>query len=341
MKSVVKLEKGAGAVFMDSPMPVIKDDEMLVKVLATSICGSDRDIYDWAASKHGLPLPVIMGHEFFGEVIELGSRVTGFAKGDRISSDSHLPCGECYLCRTGKPHLCMKRGILGHQKDGCFAEYIALPAAAAVKMAPDTDPKLGALMEPMGVVYHAASVTPLSGKSVLVMGVGALGYMMIDAAKMLGASRVIACSTSDEKLKKVLAENADFGINSRTEDVALKVKEYTNGIGADVVFEMSGIVSLYNLAIDSCAYQGTIVCVGVPSEDVVIPDYFDRVMKKEIVIKASFGRLMFETWELMADLLDSKKLDPARYVGGCYALEDYEKGIEASRGCLGRIILIP
>ena len=165
MKAVVKAKPGVGLELWDREMPKIEPDEMLVKVLAAGICGSDRDIYNWRASKQGIPLPMTIGHELFGEVVELGSQVQGFEVGDRISSDSHMPCGTCYLCRTGKPHLCMKRGVLGNQKNGCFAEYLALPAVAAVKMPKDTKPEFGALMEPMGVVYHAASVTPLSGKS--------------------------------------------------------------------------------------------------------------------------------------------------------------------------------
>lgn len=341
MKAIVKKEPGLGAVLMDMPVPKIQPDELLVKVLATGICGSDRDIYEWKESKHGLPLPVIMGHELFGEVVEVGSMVTGYEPGDRISSDSHMPCGECYLCRTGHPHLCMKRGILGHEKDGCFAEYLALPAVAAFRMPRDTKPEYGALMEPMGVVYHAASRTPLSGKRVLILGLGALGYIMLGAARLLGASRVIVCSTNDEKLRKCRDEGADFVINSRTENVAEKVLEYTDGVGADVVFEMSGAQALLNTGIDAAAFGGKIVAVGVPNGDVVIPDFFGRAGKKELSILTTFGREFYETWELMRDLLETGKLDPSKYVGDIFPLEDFEKGFEAAKKCMGRVILIP
>ena len=341
MKAVVKAKPGVGLELWEREMPKIEPDEMLVKVLAAGICGSDRDIYNWRASKQGIPLPMTIGHELFGEVVELGSQVQGFAVGDRISSDSHMPCGTCYLCRTGKPHLCMKRGVLGNQKNGCFAEYLALPAVAAVKMPKDTKPEFGALMEPMGVVYHAASVTPLSGKSVMVMGMGALGYMMIDAAKNLGASRVIICSTSDAKIKQALAENADFGVNSKTEDVVAKCMEFTNGHGVDVVFEMTGIPALYNMSLDCMAYGGELVAVGTPSEDIVIPKFFDRVGKKELVLRATFGREMYQTWELMFDLMDIGKLKPEKYVGAVLPMTDFEKGFELAKTCLGRIVLIP
>jgi len=341
MKAIVKTERAVGAKLMDMPMPSLKPDELLVKVYASGICGSDRDIYEWKASKHGLPLPVIMGHEFFGEVVELGSAVTGFKRGDYVAADSHMPCGKCHLCKTGLDHLCMERGILGHQKDGCFAEYIALPEVAAIKMPEGTRPEHGALMEPMGVVYHAASRVSLSGKKVLVMGIGALGYMMADAVKLLGASRVIVCSTSDDKIKKCLDGGADFGINSRSEDAVAKVKEYTDGSGADVVFEMSGAVSLFNLGIDCCAYGGTMVSVGVPNEDVVIHNYWGRVMQKQIRLDSSFGREFYETWELMADLLETGKLDPSKYVGEILPIEEFEKGFELAKTTLGRVILLP
>lgn len=341
MKAVVKTKPEAGAEFLDVPMPKLQDDEMLVKVLATGICGSDRDVYEWQASKHDLPLPVIMGHEFFGEILELGRGVKGFKVGERISSDSHMPCGECYLCRTGKSHLCMKRGILGHQKDGCFAEYIALPAVAAVHMPEGIKPELGALMEPMGVVYHAATRTELSGKSVLVLGLGALGYIMADAARILGAGRVIVCSTKDDKIQQAIGYGADFGINSKTEDVRTKVLEYTNGHGVDVVFEMSGYVGLYNLGIDSLAYGGTMVVVGVPSVNVEISDYMNRVIFKEITIMTSFGRLFYQTWELMKELIDAGKLDPSRYVGEILSLSEFKQGLALSKNSIGRIILLP
>ena len=341
MKAVVKTKKEVGAEYMEMPMPKIQPDEVLCKVYATGICGSDRDIYEWRESKHGLPLPVIMGHEFFGEIIEVGSEVKGFEIGDTIAADSHMPCGKCYLCKTGLSHLCMERGILGHQKDGCFAEYVALPAVAAVKMPKNTKPEYGALMEPMGVVYHAASRVPLSGKRVLVIGIGALGYMMVDAAKTLGASRVIVCSTNDEKIEICKKNGADFGINSKKENVAEKVMEYTNGVGADVIFEMSGIVDMYNLGIDCAAYGGTMVVVGVPNKDVVVPNYWGRVMMKQINLMNSFGREFYQTWELMADLLETGKLDPGKYVGEILPMSEFEKGFELAKTTMGRVILLP
>ncbi len=344
MKAIVKAQRAVGAQLQDLPVPEIQPDEMLVKVLATGICGSDRDSYEWRPNKHGLQLPVTMGHEFFGEVVKVGSHVSGYKVGDRISSDSHMPCGECYLCRTGKAHLCMKRGVLGFQKNGCFAEYVALPAVAAFKMPGDTKPEYGALMEPMGVAFHAAMKTSLSGKKVLVIGLGALGYMIKDFAKMLGATRVIVCSTNDKKIQQCLDEGSDYGVNSKTEDVVAKVLEYTDGNGADVVFEMTGANHLYNLGLDCCAYGGTMVEVGVPSEGnagVTIDDYFNRVMAKEINIEAIFGRYFYDTWELMKDLLETGKLRPEKYVGGVIKLEEFEKGFQMAKTSIGRIIMIP
>lgn len=341
MKAVVKTVPERGAVLMDVPAPTPAADELLVKVLAAGICGSDRDVYEYKPSKHGLPLPVVMGHEFFGEVVGMGAEVKGFEIGEAISSDCHMPCGQCYLCRTGRRHLCMKRGLLGHQKDGCFAEYIAVPAVAAFHMPPNTLPEHGALMEPMGVVYHAAQRVPMSGKSVLIMGLGALGLMMADAARTLGASRVIVCSTSDAKLQEVLACGADFGINSKSENVRERVLACTGGHGAEVTFEMSGNEGLYNLCLDCTAVGGTMVVVGVPAAEVIIHDYVNRVIFREITITTSFGRLFYETWELMKDLLEIRRLNPARYIGRVFPLAEFEQGFEAAKSTAGRVILLP
>lgn len=341
MKAIVKTRPEPGAEFKDMPMPKLQSDEMLIKVGATGICGSDKDIYEWGKSKHHLPLPVIMGHEFFGEVAELGSAVQGFKPGDLIAADCHLPCGDCYECRTGYAHLCMKRGILGHEKDGCFAEYIALPAAAAIKMPAGTKPEHGALMEPMGVVYHAAMHAPVSGKTVLITGLGTLGYIMSHAAKLLGATRVIVCSTNDEKLDKCLVEGADYRINSLKENVAAMTMKHTRGNGADIIFECSGHVPLLNMGLDAAAYGADLVMIGVPNEDLVIPQYFNRVGKKEIKIRGTFGRSFYNTWELMKDLLDTGKLDPSRYVGKVIGLEDFEEAFELAKTSMGRIIMKP
>ena len=338
MKAIVKTKPDVGLELLDVPMPEVKPDELLVKVLATGICGSDQEIYKWAPSKQFIKPGTIIGHEFFGEVVDMGNEVHGFSVGDRISSDSHLPCGKCYLCRTGKPHLCMKSGILGNHVNGCFAEYLALPQAAAIKMDPATNPVYGALMEPMGVVYHAAMRTPLSGRRVLVIGAGALGYMMVHAAKTLGASRVMVSSTNDDKIKMLLEEGADFAVNSRKTDPVKEIMEYTHGVGADVIFEMSGAVPMMKMAYDCAAYQGTIVNVGIPSGPVTIEDYWNTCMTKELTMTSSFGRLFYETWELMADLLETGKLRPEKYVCGTLPLEQFEEGFAKARGAMGRVV---
>lgn len=344
MRAIMKLDCNVvGASLCEVPMPKIAPDEMLVKVHAAALCASDKDVYYPKPSflAQNIPVPFIMGHEFCGEVMELGSSVKGFSVGDMIASDSHMPCGSCYLCNNGMRHLCMERGVLGRKKNGCFAEYIALPAVAAFKLPKGFNPEYGALLEPFGVAVHAAQNADVSGKSVLVTGLGAIGMMEIAILKNLGASKIIACSTNDEKLATAKSLGADFGINSRTEDVRAEIMKITNGNGVQRVIDMSGAVKLINLAIDCMCCQGVMVCVGITNEPLVIDDFTNRVMFRELKITGMFGRLMFETWEIIKDFIEMNRVDFSRFVGAVMPLEDFDKGVEMSKKVIGRIVFKP
>jgi len=340
MKAVMKTRPAPGIELCDVPIPSFAPDELLVKLRTAALCGSDKDVYEYTPSvaAQNLKLPFIMGHELFGEVVDMGANVTGFSVGDMVASDSHMPCGSCYLCGTGKRHLCMKRGVLGRQKDGCFAEYMALPAVAAIRMAPDMKPEHGPLLEPLGVAIHAAQRVPLSGRSVLVIGLGSIGIMEADVVRLMGANRLIVCSTSDEKLKAAVEHGADHGINSKKADVAAEVMRLTGGRGVDVVFEMSGVLKLFNIGIDCLAKGGSIVSVGLFNEDVVIPDYNSRVIRSERILTSIFGRLMYETWEVTKEFLALNRLELDRYVGAVLPLDEFDRGVELSRRVSGRIV---
>ncbi|MGE4483962.1 MAG: alcohol dehydrogenase catalytic domain-containing protein [Oscillospiraceae bacterium] len=343
MKAIMKTRPAPGAELRNIPIPEIKEDELLVKLRASALCGSDKDVYEYTPSvaAQNLPMPFVMGHELFGEVIETGQNVTGFLSGDMVASDSHMPCLSCYLCNTGKRHLCMKRGVLGRRKDGCFAEYMALPAVAAVKMAPNMKPEHGPLLEPLGVAIHAAQRVNLSGCSVLVTGLGTIGMMQVDVARLMGANRIIACSTSDEKLRTACRYGANHGVNSRKTDVLDEVMRLTGGNGVDVVFEMSGALHLYNLGIDCLSKGGTLVSVGLFNEPVVIEDYNSRVIRSERTLTSVFGRLMFETWAVTKEFLSLGRIDLDRYIGAVLPLEEFGHGVELSKKVLGRIIYKP
>ena len=228
MKAVLKTKPEVGAELRLVERPEVTPGHLLVKVLATALCHSDFDVYNYAPSvaAQNLKMPWIMGHEFFGEIVQVGQGVEGFAVGDRISSDSHVPCGYCHTCITGNQHICDNTmTVLGRTHPGCFAEYINLPAVAAVKMPKETRPECGALMEPFGVAVHAIQQAEIAGKTLVITGLGTIGMMALASARFLGATRIIAVSTSEEKLKMAEELGADFGINSRTQDVVQAVRE--------------------------------------------------------------------------------------------------------------------
>ncbi len=344
MKAVLKTKPEVGAELRLVERPEVTPGHLLVKVLATALCHSDFDVYNYAPSvaAQNLKMPWIMGHEFFGEIVQVGQGVEGFAVGDRISSDSHVPCGYCHTCITGNQHICDNTmTVLGRTHPGCFAEYINLPAVAAVKMPKETRPECGALMEPFGVAVHAIQQAEIAGQTLVITGLGTIGMMALASARFLGATRIIAVSTSEEKLKMAEELGADFGINSRTQDVVQAVREATDGIGSDRVIEMTGVVRFFNLAIDMLAPAGRLVCVGNYNEDVVIPNYQMRVMNKELTITGIFGRRMFETWELAKELVVSGHVKLERFIGEIMPLTDFDRGAKIAPKTFGRIVYLP
>ena len=344
MKAVLKTRPEVGAELQMVERPAVTPGHLLVKVLAAALCHSDFDVYNYAPSVavQNLKMPWIMGHEFFGEVVEVGQGVAGFAVGDRISSDSHVPCGHCHTCITGNQHICDHHmTVLGRTHPGCFAEYINLPAVAAVKMPKQTRPECGALMEPFGVAVHAIQQAEIAGKTLVITGLGTIGMMAVAAAHYLGATRIIAVSTNEQKLKMAKELGADVGINSQSQNVVEAVWQATDGTGADRVIEMTGVVRFFNLAIDMLAPAGRMVCVGNYNEDVIIPNYQLRVMNKELTITGIFGRRMFETWELAKELVVSGHVDLARFIGDVMPLEAFDRGAHIAPHPFGRIVYLP
>ncbi len=344
MRAVFKTAPTEGAELRTIERPEVTEGHLLVRVLATALCHSDLDVYHYTPSvaAQKLKMPWIMGHEFFGEVVAVGMGVSGFTAGDRISSDSHVPCGYCHTCITGNPHICDNAMlVLGRTHPGCFAEYINLPAVAAVKMPQDTEPECGALMEPFGVAVHAVQQAEAAGKTLMIVGLGTIGMMALAVARNLGVTRLIAVSTDDTKLRMAKELGADYGINSKRQDVLAEVQNMTDGHGVDRVLEMTGVVRFLNLGIDALAPAGRLVCVGNYNEDVVIPNYSYRVMNKELTITGIFGRRMFETWELAKELVASGKVDLRRFVGAVMPLEEFERGVQMAPRTFGRIVYSP
>ncbi len=346
MKAVMKLDEKPGIVIKDIDKPRVKPDEVLVEIKSTGICGSDLHLYSWDAQalKWRAPLPKVIGHEFSGDVIEVGERVKGVKVGDRVAADSHLYCGKCHLCRTGRIHICENMLIYGIQtQEGSFAKYAAIPEALLYVLPRGVSYEEGALFEPFGVAMHAverAQIMP--GDTVVVFGCGTIGLFIQQIAKVCGASAVIAVGRRGFRLDYARRLGAaKVAISSLEEDVAKTVDNLTDGKGADVVFEAAGAVETVQLSLDVVGKSGKVVLVGAVGKPVEL-DTTSLIVYKEALVIGSTGRLMFQTWERMAKLVKEKRIDLLSLVTHRFPLDEVEKGFQAMfKGEAVKVLLTP
>ena len=342
MKALRKLTAAPGAEMVDLPAPEIGPLDLLVKVKATALCRSDLDIYDWTplvASGNFKP-PFTMGHEFSGEVVKAGELVKGFAIGDRIAGETHIPCGVCRECRTGRAHICTNNMlVLGRSVNGSFAEYIRLPEAAAIRLSSRADYIECSMYEPMATAVHSLQKANPSGKHIVVLGPGTIGLMTCEAAKAMGASRVYAVGTNPERLDYSLQLGADAAINTKEKDFVKEIRKLSSRI--DAIIDCTGNTDLINQAIDLLAIGGTLVFVGMVNAELTIPAYMYRVVYRELVLTGIFGRHLYTTWDIMDGLLESGRVKLKHYVGEVLPLGEYKKGIEHFSSLKGRAVLLP
>ncbi len=344
MKAIQKTKSEAGAVFHDIPAPVIGDDDILVKIKAVAFCKSDVDVYEWSplVASANYELPFTMGHKYAGEVVEVGKGAKGFEVGDQVAGETHVPCGYCHACRTGNQHICGNHmGIVGRNVHGCFAEYMRVPQVAAVKIDKKMPASHGALMESLGVALHSLQAANVSGKSVAVFGCGTIGRMTVELARILGATKIFGISTSKNKLDDALAHGADVVINNKTQNAKEIIMDETNGRGVGVGIETTGNQQVINAMIDVMEIAGTCMLYGTIDYPLTLDNFMRRVVYKELILTGIFGRLMFETWELLKDILEADRMDPSHFIGAEFPLCDYEKGVEIFQQVLGRIVLYP
>ncbi|MCI8608760.1 MAG: alcohol dehydrogenase catalytic domain-containing protein [Firmicutes bacterium] len=342
MKAIRKIEEGPGTVLQQIPIPTPADDEILVKILASALCKSDLDVVHATESfrlSH-VPVPFTLGHEFCGEVIKIGENVKEFQIGDHVCGETHVPCGICKTCKEGMSHICPDMGLIGRTVDGCFAEYMALPAVSAVKVDKEILPEQAALFEPFGVAVHGIQVAEVSGKTVLITGTGTIGSMALECARKLGAVKVIVTSRDDDKLEMALDLGADGVINTTRESIGKRVMEETEGAGVDCVIEMTGVSDIVNQAIDSLRPGGKLVCVGNHNKAFTMENFTGRIMYREITVTGIFGRRMFDTWNLAVELVKSGGIDLEKYVGKRMRLEDFDQAVEGFNQVFGRMVFL-
>ncbi len=329
MKAIVKDKPAVGVTIKEVPMiKEVGDEEVLVKVKYASICGTDVHIYDWNQwSKDNITTPRVIGHEFYGEVVEIGKKVQSIKVGDKVSAETHIACGHCVMCKTGNKHICQNMKIIGVHTDGAFTSYIKIPEENAWKNPESLDPKIAAIQEPLGNAVYTTLTTDIVGKDMLITGAGPIGLMAINIAKACGAGKIIVSEISE--LRSKLAKNlgADVVINPLKEDVNKIVLENTKGLGAEIGLEMSGNEIALNQLLGSMRKRGRVSLLGIFDKDPVV-NFNNDIIFKGLDIYGITGRKMFETWYKLSSLLENKRLDLSPIVTHVLPLEDFEKGIE-------------
>ncbi len=321
MQAVVKsqpVDGNAGTEIRDCPVPKPGPDEVLIRVTAAAICGTDKHIYHWDPSiRDSVRPPRIYGHEFCGFIESFGERAQreNLNAGDYVSAEMHVVCGECPQCRSGKGHICARTRILGLHADGAFAEFVKVPASNIIRLGPYVPLRVGAFLDALGNAVHATQVCDLSGATVAITGFGPIGAMAAAIAEHSGASTVVVTDVSDHALEtarrwaatRAFANLHAFNVRT-TEAAAVKkaIEAITGGQGVDIVMEMSGSPAAINFGLDVVKMGGTISLLGLPAgHAVTIDDYTRNVIFKGVTLQGIIGRRMYSTWQRTLSLLRS------------------------------------
>ncbi len=335
MKALVKDKPVRGATLTDRPLPRFGENDLLVRVRAAAVCGTDIHIYQWneyASSR--IKLPLLFGHEYAAEVVEVGKNVGHFKKGDRVAAETHVPCGHCFQCTTGLQHVCQDMKILGVHLDGAFSEYSVLPAVCAWKLDRAISDEIGATMEPFGIGVHALSKTKPAGKKVMVYGCGPIGIYAQMVAKFSGAECVIGVDVSKERLALAKRMGTDVVLNAKDVSVADEVTKLTRGFGVDIVVELTGNKNAVNEASKPLRRGGDMVLVGLYS-GAVEWDLVNNVIYKEANVYGVTGRIMWDSWWTAQGILLSGKVDVAPVITHTFGLCDYDQAIQTAESASG------
>ena len=343
MKALVKTKPERGAELREVPMPKVGPTDLLVKVAAAAICGTDNHIYDWTSyAQERIKLPHIFGHEYAGTVVEVGAAVRGLAVGDMVAAETHIPCLTCYQCRTGRQHTCENMKIIGVQVDGAFCEYSLLPQACAWKLAPGTSPELGAILEPIGVAANGLFKDRVDGRSVAIIGCGPIGIFGAQLAAAAGARTLLVTDVNDYRLemaRRIVPQAT--ALNPTKDDVEGYVRDTTSGRGLDVVVELSGsgpgAVQAFNLL----AKGGRVSLVGLPSKPITL-DMTSAIIYREARVYGSTGRLMWDTWYQVDAMLKAGKFDPLPVITHRFPMAEFEQAFPLTMSAsAGKVLLIP
>jgi threonine 3-dehydrogenase len=342
MQALRKPRPERGAALEKVPIPTIGPTDVLVRVRAASICGTDLHIYGWDRwSASRIRPPMTFGHEFCGTVERVGERVTAVKPGEFVSAEMHVNCGRCRQCKMGQPHVCQNLQIIGIDRDGCFAEFVRIPATNIWKIDPAIPQHYGAILDPLGNAVHTVLSGPIKDQTVAVIGCGPIGLMSIAVAKASGASTIFATEVNSERRAMALKMGADEALDPSAGDPVARVRAATDGAGADVLLEMSGHPAGIRQGFQMLRAGGRASLLGIPS-DLVTLDLVNDIIFKGATVYGIYGRKMFETWIQMTALLKSRKLNLDPLFGEQFPLERFEEGFRLLQdGLPGKVLLYP
>ena len=338
MQALVKREDGPGLWLEDVPEPTVAVRDVLIKVDRTGICGTDLHIYKWDDwARKTVPVPLVVGHEFVGEIVEIGSDVKDFSVGEIVSGEGHVVCGHCRNCMAGRRHLCNDTAGIGVTRPGAFAELISLPQTNVWVHEPNIDREVAAIFDPYGNAVHSALSFDVLGEDVLITGAGPIGIMCAAIVRHAGARHVVITDVNPYRLELAKKMNVTRAVNVASEKLADVQAELGMDEGFDVGLEMSGNPSAFNDMLANMCHGGKIAMLGIPEKEMAID--WNKVVFNMLTIKGIYGREMYETWYKMTVMLQSG-LDIAPVITHRFKYTDFEEGFKIGlSGESGKVIL--
>ncbi|MFC4314792.1 L-threonine 3-dehydrogenase [Steroidobacter flavus] len=338
MRALVKAHAAVGIELQDIPKPTVGPNDVMIRVKRTAICGTDMHIYNWDAwAQKTIPVPMAVGHEYSGEVVEVGSEVQGFKPGDRVSGEGHITCGYCRNCRAGRRHLCRNTLGVGVNRQGSFADYVVIPAFNAFKLPAAIDDEIASILDPLGNAVHTALAFDVVGEDVLITGAGPIGIMAVAIVRFIGARNVVITDVNDYRLDLARKMGATLALNVTRDSLDDAMKQLGMQEGFDVGLEMSGNASAIRSMLRTLHHGGSLAMLGIPSTEVAID--WNEVVFKGLTIKGIYGRQMFETWYKMAAMLQSG-LNIRPIITHRLPIAEYQRGFEImGAGQSGKVVL--
>ncbi|MBO5961468.1 MAG: L-threonine 3-dehydrogenase [Paludibacteraceae bacterium] len=338
MKALVKKLPQEGLWMEDVPVPEVGVNDVLIKIKKVAICGTDLHIYKWDAwSQKTIKTPMTIGHEYVGEIVEMGSGVKNLNIGDRVTGEGHIACGHCRNCRRGKKHVCQNTTGVGVNRDGAFAEYLCIPAENVIKLDPRITDDMAAIMDPFGNATHTALSFPLLGEDVLITGAGLIGTIATGICRFAGARHIVVTDVSDYRLNIAKQMGADITVNPAKGETIEDAKRQLNMQGFDVGLEMSGAPAAFNSMIDNMYNGSKISLLGILPDTTQVE--WSKIIFNALTLKGIYGREMWETWYQMEQMLITG-LDLSPVITHRFKFDDFEKGFEVMKsGQCGKVLL--